>query len=106
MEQEYNRSKVGDFFIGFGIAIGLSIVSSILSMLVTLSDIFSYGLIDIFNGVIGFLAFLAYVGLVVYFFKKNKKWIGIGMLGSIVISIILVLLLFGACFLMLGGIQM
>lgn len=64
--------KVGDFFIGLGISIVLQIIP-----------------------IIGSLASIA---LGIYFIsKKTRRFIGIGMISQVAISIVLVLLLFGAC---------
>jgi len=88
--------KVGDFGKGFFLNIGIGIVASLLVSY--LSIITS---ISIIGTIISILFFVMDVFLIIRFFKENRRYIAIGMLSSLIIP----LLLFGACTLLLSGLS-
>ncbi len=83
------KRKIIDFFIGVGISFIIIMFLQIFIDFISMEDLFS----EKTNYLI-----LVIIGLIICFFILERKWIGIGILITlIVLPISLLLLLFGAC---------
>ncbi len=87
------KEKINDFLIGFlGIPFVNSLVISVWNLLPESLDLMDSSMIWILSGP----QVLINIGLLVYLFKTNKKYIAIGFISALVLP----LLFFGGCFLM------
>ena len=100
--------KWGDFAIGF---FGLWIVNAILSMIVNVILMFIPGInsnilasgFSLLLIIPGILIFILEVVAIVYFFKKGRRFISIGVIIGFVLPLLLALILLGACFIAFSG---
>jgi hypothetical protein len=107
---ETRAQKVGDFFIGVGLVIGVNIVFGVVSaLLVGAFSSLSSDSGSVFQIISSILLFALYcvpfvinIGLIIYF-GLTRYWIALGMLGVIAFGLLLSLLLSAACFILLGG---
>lgn len=89
--------KVAHFFIGFlGITFLISIIVGLLSSLI--AQIFNLDDLAIIWYMLSFTLIL-FITTPIYFFKKNYRYIAIGILSSLIIPLIFA----GACFIMFAG---
>jgi hypothetical protein len=100
-----NKSgKITDFLIGFFGVIGANILLAIFVPLLsmaggannTVASALALG-----GGIMGILELIAYVILIVVFFKRQRRFIAIGMLSTLLLP----LLLLGACLIMVFGLS-
>jgi hypothetical protein len=106
--QNDSNKKIIDFFIGFFGTMAFWIISAIVFSLINLfvNTIIDSDIIDFISAMLIFImTFIQFLPLlftiigIVYFFKKGRRFIAIGILSTIILP----LLLFGACIIMLTG---
>jgi hypothetical protein len=90
------RNKVVDFFIGFGIFYGFSILLGILTFLINLGG----SKLGILFSVFSMFTFIAplLISIIIYaIYFNNRKFVFLGIGVGLAIPIILLLIFFGAC---------
>jgi hypothetical protein len=112
---ETRSQKVGDFFIGVGLCIGLNIL---LSMILTMIVPLGFGVVgsittdsNLSGSIFTILGIIAYglpciiqIGLIIYF-GLTRYWIALGMLAAIALGLLITLLLGAACFALIAGLS-
>jgi hypothetical protein len=98
-------SKVGDFFIGFGIAYGIGVVVSLVwAMLASgILRFFPFG-VSLFSVYI--IPFALEIGGCIFIYKKyfsGRRLVKIGMIVAILLPILFIALLFGMCMIAFSG---
>jgi hypothetical protein len=100
-----NKSgKITDFLIGFFGVIGANILLAVIVPLISMvggpNDTIASAL-ALGGGVMAIIEFIAYVILIIVFFKKQRRFIAIGMLSTLILPFLIV----GACLIMIFGLS-
>lgn len=110
---ENRAEKVGDFFIGVALCIGLNIVlwvaATLLGTLVGgLFSSDSFGTVQSIGAIVVLILecipFVINIGVIIYF-GLTRYWIALGMLGAIALALLITACLVAGCFLLIGGVS-
>lgn len=108
---ETGSQKVGDFFFGIALFVGINIAFGVIaglgsSIFVSLTGASGNPTVQAFWNMalflISILPFVIQIGLIIYF-GLTRYWIALGMLGAFAASLLLVLLFVAFCFALIYG---